>query len=76
MKTERSNSFLRDPKEIEDYEMKKKFLIRFNWHTWYHPDNWVRQEWEDEGRDISHAGLTTDEAYKVEKELYDSLPDE
>ena len=58
---------LRNREEIENYEEKSKALKENGWETWYHPDNWIRTEWYDQGIRIDYAGVSTDEAYSYLK---------
>ncbi len=55
---------------IDNYEEKAKILRENGWETWYHKDNWVKTQWQLEGKKIDWMGLSTDEAFKrTQKDL-------
>ena len=55
---------LRQPKEIEDYDLKAKTLRDNGWETYYHEDNWVMKVWWNNPKyAVDRMGRSTDAAY-------------
>jgi len=50
-------------KQIPTYEEKAKVLRENGWETWYHHHNWIKTEWQEQGKKIDMMGLHTDDAY-------------
>jgi hypothetical protein len=49
------------------YSKKAKFLQEHGWETLWSDNNWIKTEWWDTIGDIDRAGITTDDAYRLEK---------
>ena len=55
---------LKNKNEIEDYEMKAKFLVENGWLTYFNDDNWIKRDWIRQGLNYDYMGFGTDQAYK------------
>ncbi len=62
---------LKNKDEIENYEMKSKFLMDNGWETWYHDDNWIKTEWIEQGKAYDRMGGPTDGIYASLKHVDD-----
>lgn len=57
---------LKQPSEIENYDLKANVLRENGWTDLWHPDNWVRKIWyNDPTINIDRAGMSTDAAYSI-----------
>jgi len=54
---------LKQPEEIENYDLKAKTLRENGWEDYYHPDNWIRTEWKNTFYGADRRGCSTDAAY-------------
>ena len=60
---------LKKKHEIENYEEKSNILRANGWETWYHDDNWLKTEWQEQGKKIDMMGRSTDFVYNMVKKV-------
>lgn len=46
----------------QDYKVMARRLREHGWTTWYHPDNWVKEDWD--GKHREWGGLSTEAAHR------------
>lgn len=54
---------LKDKNEIPNYAEKAKVLLKNGWVTMYNADNWIKEEWIEQGYNYVCMGRTTDAVY-------------